>query len=466
MITARTKIESKIFRALRSASIWVSVRANWTSRSIGIGFFAVAIVPAAAVNVPKIKPVEVLSYRLASEGPATARELLMGHSVVLKPGAEFLKLIMAFAEPVEVKSVAIETCTGEFADGVDFFFHPGQRRAFVEGGRAKAIVQVPGERAIRTLSIVLRHDTPACLKGLQLLDPKGNPVPLLFSELVDAHFETDDVRNLFNLAFDEPASFSNGMTTSLRFEEPQEMDRLFLWNGDQLTNETFQDNARVKKFKIGVDGGPEQDIVLADKEGVQEIALRSHLKGSKVLLRPLSSGRISEMRFGMSSGGGRPRIFSPADPEYHLSNSKLVHSFQASGVKEVLDHELTSRGDGKAWHFRFRGDSSFFVYGYNEGEDKAGFINGLGRFVIEQVEPNKITVHLRGSFVEAAGLWDGWICGAACGERESKTLKPLDETIVLEKLPAGFFMVRNRSAKTKRALQFTDLKSKVSSLSE
>ena len=459
MNTARTKIDSKLLRALNS--IGRSARG-----SFGVGLLAVAIVPAAAVNVPKIKPVEVLSYRLASEGPATARELLQGRSVVLKPGAEFLKLSMSFAEPVEVKSVAIETCTGEFADGIDFFFHPGQRRAFVEGGRAKAIVQVPGERAIRTLSIVLRHDTPACLKGLQLLDLKGNPVSLVFPELVDAHFENEDVRNLFNLAFDEPANFANGMTTSLRFEEPQEMDRLLIWNGDQLNNETFHEHPRVKKFRIGIDGGPEQEIVLADKEGVQEIALRSRLKGSKVLLRPLSSGRISEMRFGMGNGGGRPRIFSPADPEYHVSNSKLVHSFQAAGVQDTLDHELTSRGDGKSWHFRFRGDSSFFIYGYNEGEDKAGFINGLGRFSIEQVDPNKITIHLRGSFVEAGFLWDGWICGAACGERESKTLKALDETIVLEKLSVGFFMVRNRSAKTKRALQFTDLKSKVSSLSE
>ena len=249
------------------------------------------------------------------------------------------------------------------------------------------------------------------------------------------------------------------------------MDRLFVWNGDQLTNDTFHQSPRVKKFGISVDGGSAQQIVLADKEGVQEIALHARLKGKKFQLKPETSGHMTELRFGMAqaenkTGRERPRIFSAADPEYHISNSKLTHAFENASVKEALDHELTTRGDAKSWHFRFRGDSSFFVYGFNDGEDKAGYINGVGRFVVEEVGPKKITLHLHGIFVEAAGLWDGWICGAACGERESKSARPIDETIVLEKLPAGFFMVRNRSARTKRALLFTDLKSKVSSLSE
>ena len=425
---------------------------------------AVSVIPGTAADAPKAKPLPVVSFRLGGEGLEAARNLLIGQSTQLKPGPEFVKFSVSFATPSNIKAVSIESCGGEFADGIDFFFYPGQRRVFVEGGRTFALARVPDDQPVSTLAVVFRHQTPSCLQGFRLFDRPGRALLLTAPELSPGKTEGDEQRKLFDQRFLIPAEFSSGLAKDFSFESSQDFDRVQVWVGDQLGEANFRETPKLLRFSISADGGKPQSIQAKEKLGMQEIMLKKPLAGKKIRFTPASSGALSELRFG-SGSGSTARTFLPM--EDGALESKVAKTFSDNQLKELLDHELVTREESDNWHFRFRSDSTFFVYGNNDEQlGVAGHLNGLGRFEVLGAQPKKIKIRLQGYKLEAAFLWDGSVCGPGCGETLPQKIKPIDETIVLERLPNGVFMVRNRNTQAKRTLLFSDLKSKVSSLSE
>lgn len=425
---------------------------------------AVPVVPGVAAAVPKTKPVDVQAFRFSIEDYEAARSLVTGQSVELSAGPEFLKLTAIFAQPLKAKRVVIESCAGEFQDGVEFMFHPGQRRAFVEGGKALAAVTIPGDQPVRALAIVFGHGTPKCLKGFQIADGKGQNFSLDAPTLEAAKLENSQLRKLFDFGFDQSAFFSNGVGSVIQFEDEQTVDKVQIWNGHQLSGSLFNKNEKVKRLSLVVDGGSPKKIELKERFGLQTVDVVPPLTGKKFVFKPASNGYMTEFRF-ITGKGAEERVFAPFDTNF-AGEQKVSKAFMDADVSEALDHELTTRNEAHNWHFRFRSDSSFFVYGYNEGENRRGQVGGLGRFEVLQVSPKKLKLKLRGIRFDTAQLWDGVLCGPPCGEPDAPTNHTIDETIVVERWPAGVFMVRNRNPLNNRSLLFTDLKSKVSSLAE
>jgi hypothetical protein len=424
---------------------------------------AVPVVPGVVAAVPKTKPVDVLAFYFSSEDPQSARDLVNGQAVEIRSAADFLKLNVIFAQPLKLKRVVVESCEGEFQDGVEFMFHPGHRRTFVEGGKSVVSAVVSGDQLVRSMAVVFGHASPKCLKGFQIFDSSGHALTIDAPKLESAKIENSELRKLFDLGFQQSASFSNGVGSTIQFAEEQSISGLQVWNGNQLSNALFVSGEKMKGLSLIADGEPMRKLVLKPKPGLQTLKVEPALRGKKITIKPLSGGVVTELRF-LSGKGAAEKVFVPF--ELQEQQKKLSEAYAESDLTTVLDRELTTRDDANNWHFRFRSDSTFFIYGYNDGENRRGQINGLGRYEILHVEPKKLKLKLRGIRIEAANLWDGLICGPPCGEPDSKMSRAIDETIVVEKFPSGIFMVRNRNAQNNRSLLFTDLKTKVSTLAE
>lgn len=287
---------------------------------------------------PAEKPV-VVSVAVSAPGAQAPEGLFDGKSFEARPTAEFVKLQMAFDPPIAASKIALESCGGEFKDGVEFFIFPGNSKFYAEGGHSeiKATVDNPSDDKpgdIRSLAINFRHNSGICLKSLRFLDRSGQP-----------------------------------------------------------------------------------------------IEIRSALSGIEP---PPSLAKDADLR---------------------------REKFSAAGLEVALDHELRVASDDGKWIFRFRSDGTFFVYGVTDEAKTAGRFTALGEYDILDVEgKNKIKLSLKGRRLVTADPWDGWLCGHPCGERElAARVSPVVDTVVVERLRKGGFMVRNRVTAKRRTLPFSDL---------
>lgn len=418
---------------------------------------AVPVVRNGTGKVPLMRPLDVTAAFFALAHGPDAVALLNGREVDLPGGVEFVKLNIGFAAQSRIRSVSLESCKGEFSDGIDFMFHPGARRAFVEGGKRQLRIKVPDDRAVSAISIVFNHQAPPCLKNIEFLSPEGRKYLLKVPTRMPVQFESSSASNLFDLDFGKSFELAPDQTTVIEFSTDQQIDRLQIWpsEGSRSTNEPL-------RFTFAADLHPPQTIELKAKPTAQTIELLPPLKGKRFVFKAITKVQLAELRFG--SGSGAEAQFSI--PTSDNTENEATDAFAKADLSGVLDRELTTRGETRPWHFRFRSNSSFFVYGYNESDTRRGQVSGLGHFEIVETSEKKIKLRLKGTRIETGGLWDGWICGAACGESALRTTRPIDEMVVIERIAGGYYMIRNRTPSLKRALLFGDLKSKVSTLSE
>ena len=391
-----------------------------------------------------------------------AVDLLNGHDVDLPPQPEFVKLNIGFASPIKLRFVQLESCKGEFSDGIDVMLHPGTRRVFTEGGKRRLKVKVPDDRAVSALSILFNHQAPPCLKNFELVGPDQRKIRLNAPARLPAAFERGRWAALFDLGFDRKTVMTSDHPLVLEFPETQQISRIHLWTGDALSSRTFTASEKLLRLSLAVDLQSPRTIELRPKPTVQTIELLPPLSGKKFSIQPNAKGEVSEIRFGIGTAA-EARTFVPVSNE---RESALTKVFEDTGLSAILDHELTARGEPHPWHFRLRSDSTFFVYGYNDDEMRRGPFSAIGRFEILESSDKKIKFRFRGARVESGALWDGWMCGPACGETETRSSRDIDETIAIERVTSGFFMIRNRTPNSKRTLLFGDLKSKVSTLTE
>lgn len=152
-----------------------------------------------------------------------------------------------------------------------------------------------------------------------------------------------------------------------------------------------------------------------------------------------------------------------------LPRERLKREFgqAGGGLPEVLDQSLIARNEDENWIFRFRGDGTYFMYGRSEDVKTPGRFVSLGEFrVVGSGTKNKVKLALKGQRWKAAQPWDGWYCGSICGEREPASPSKVEESLMIEILPGGTYMVRNRSVPTTRDLPFSDASVRISTLQD
>ena len=105
-----------------------------------------------------------------------------------------------------------------------------------------------------------------------------------------------------------------------------------------------------------------------------------------------------------------------------------------------------------------------FIYGLNDESTGGGRFSALGEFEIERVTKSTVRMKLIGERLITSGPWDGWYCGRKCGERELAGLRSITEFVEFERLKTGGYIVRNRSEQKMRALPFSDMYVRLSTL--
>lgn len=143
-------------------------------------------------------------------------------------------------------------------------------------------------------------------------------------------------------------------------------------------------------------------------------------------------------------------------------NKAIAAKFKSIGLELAIDQELTFQGDGDRWHFRFRSDGTYLLFGTTTDTRTAGRFTVLGNFEILRVLKKKIELRVRGRRIESQDPWDGWLCGVLCGE--PRRAISVDEKISIERAVNGGFMIRNRTRRDRRTIPFSDVQVRTSNL--
>lgn len=393
-----------------------------------------------------LAPVFVLEFASFSR-PADLSSFINGGE--LRNGSErYSKLSLVFKEPRDLKRVELESCDRELKDGVEFYFDPGFRRAFIEGGVKKIKVDVPPD-PVKAVAIVFGRNQDFCVKALKLVPKKGNPEELKMARLAEAKFKPASIPGaLFDSMPQTEPEDAKEMT--IEFTQPQTLDRLRVWQG--LASE------RAKSVSISIDGGAAQSFEVATSAGAQDLKLEKAATAKKVVLKQIG-GRLSEVRFANADDE-----FIPSTLARDESDSRVIAS---TNLASMLDRELLARLDEKdAWAFRFRSDGTFFIRGYGENMSESRAFSAVGSYRIEKKTKTGAQLQLFGLRAPTAYAWDGTLCPFECGGVVDKKAQLVSDLVELEEGKAGTIMVRNRTSQAKRTLPFSDLKSQYSSIEE
>lgn len=367
----------------------------------------------------------------------------------LRGGSEtYSKLALVFREPREIKSVQFDSCDGEIKNGLEVFLAPGFRYHFVEGGTKKIKVETSSD-PVKSIAIVFKRNRDFCVKNFKLVPRKGPAPALTAPEVVEAKLKPDaEITELLDSRPQtEPASFKE---IAVEFASPRPIDRLRVWQG--------LGPSRAKSVGFAADGAPARVFEVATSSGAQDLKLESPVTAKKVVVTA-KDGVLSELRFANGE-----QEFVPALP---VSQETELRRIASSSLASMLDLELSARVDEKdVWLFRFRSDGTFFIRGFGEDMTEARAFSALGSYRIEKQTKKGARLRLYGVRVPTANAWDGVLCPFECGGAVDRRDVSIDEVVELEEAKGGAIMVRNRTARAKRTLPFSDLKSQNSAFEE
>ena len=416
-------------------------------------FLVVGLLPNGAQALPNV--------RFASfSSTVPAQDILHGD---LKTGPEhFAKLALVFNEPMRIDKVLLKSCDGkDWSDGIDFFFAPGARHAFVEAGRHIANVTIPSGKSepIRSLSVVFGRNENICVNGLRVLDREGREMALTVAETwlgkliqkvsVKPLADHDSTTGLE--AFDSYPSTVGffDKNWAFEFDTVRTFDRIFVWHSVA--------EPRAHALEISGDGGDSAKgyfakVELAHANGIQEIKLKTPFKGQRLTLQSIDGG-VGELRFGFEKNTAR------LQPVAFASSPAAQEAFASVGLGQVIDRELAVRVDtDKLWLFRFRSDGTFFIRGFDDDMRIASALSAIGSYRILKIKKNSVELALNGIRAATPEPWDGALCPLDCGIAVDKRDVVVHDTVEIEATKTGSVMVRNRSPRSRRTLPFSDLK--------
>ncbi|MFN6946280.1 MAG: NADase-type glycan-binding domain-containing protein [Cytophagaceae bacterium] len=173
-----------------------------------------------------------------------------------------------------------------------------------------------------------------------------------------------------------------GESVSFTTENEITIGELKIWNGYQRSTKHFSENARVKTFRFGKKGGVMESYTLSDKDGGQNIRLKSDLTGKSFLLiidevYPGSRYEdlvISELHF--LNGKQHMLIRTPIQEnwikELKAKNNDLLKNFlDRNIVVTTSSNEVTGTRETHTYHnssLIIRSNYSFVLYQINSKE--------------------------------------------------------------------------------------------------
>jgi hypothetical protein len=217
--------------------------------------------------------------------------------------------------------------------------------------------------------------------GKQLLTPA---LPVLVSSTVTASSVLApevayQPANLFDSRYDFAWS-TNGQTTQgkgesveIRFNQPQDLAGLIVWNGYQRSSEHFKANGRVRKLTVNA-GARSESLALSDTMGGQRISFATPLKNTssvKLTIDEITRGTkypdvlLSELRF----VDDHDQIVIPQVKGLSPEPSALVQGLIDRSLSSVVCGSSISPADFQR-SLRLRRDGSFVIYGKSYDDEE------------------------------------------------------------------------------------------------
>ena len=388
--------------------------------------------------------------------------------------ARYVKLHIYFDEPVPMSGVEVDGCIepsdSKFSVWLNFeqthFYtnDEGEEPEFVypaKGGFAGKTYfarEYPKGTEARSLTFNFESWQGVSLCGLRVYDAEGKPYHLVAPAAVGgtaiasstlSPLAAYDVMNLFDSRFEyawASAGEAKGVDLVFRFDAPQTIDRLRLWNGYQRSGTHCVANSRAKKIEVSGDGGYSAVLEVKDELGSQVIALPKPFTGRELRLRIADAyvGKaykdlvISELRF----GGGGAWFMLDSLPMLRAASSANRAAFDAAGVTSalVLNQSYQSSDperESLSVTLRLRADGSFYLSGAAERDDEVRNYFALGKFEVALSQSaGGLRLRLFGIYYETEAYGDCNGCGRDCNRKsDAKTGKIFEEYVRVKFLP-------------------------------
>lgn len=263
-------------------------------------------------------------------------------------------LYFSFAEPVDIKAIIIEAVPGssEFEEikYIQLYINglEGIRRRPGNSFHSYRPVKSVFIKILETESMYMdeqgiryRRDLPVAISEIRIIvrDDEDRDVPLRIMPIaqVDGSVEASsslepieaygpdfmfDSRPAFGWADGHENSTGAGESLTFRFDEPQHIERILIWDGYHRSRTHFEHNERASLISFGPEGGTPAEYRLDDTMTPQVVYLDSPLEGSSFTMDFLEvyPGEVykdlvvSELRFFdgeewfvIDTGGGEAR---------------------------------------------------------------------------------------------------------------------------------------------------------------
>ncbi len=335
-----------------------------------------------------------------------------------------MKLHLYFDEPIKLSSVQIDSCGSKIDPKMSVFLNFDQwvlradqtqttdtPDALTPKKVGEGLLLDGIDKTIDVRSLTFNFETNSGFKlcGLNLRDPKGEPIGLKTPTLVAGSIEassTLEPKTAYDPIFLFDSRFEYGWASqqqakdvdlNFRFDQPQRIEKLRIWNGYQRSVTHCVSNSRAKTVKITGDAGYSAEISLKDTLGSQLITLPKPFEGKQLKFSITDSflGKsykdlvISEIRF----FDGKDWLM--IDPTGKLKATLAANraQFAKAKVEALLNDSYTTEPDSSPENtdlystLRLRADGSFYLSGQSVEEGSSFF--ALGNYEIKESDETK-----------------------------------------------------------------------------
>jgi len=343
-------------------------------------------------------------------------------------GAKFVKLHTHLAQGVVITKIVVESAGADWTSAATAFINFDEviqasytnGKPYLSGMLGKNLtfdfIAASGSPVTaHSITINFEKNVHPMVSAIHIFDRSGTEIHLNVPLVVEGTAEASstlepessyDIMNLFDSRY-EYAWASNhlatGVTLSFKFNEPQSVKKIKIWNGYQRSGIHCYSNSRVKTLQVIADGENIGILSLNDVMGFQVLDMPKIVTVKKLDLvcteaymgKSYKDLCISELRF---SNGKDWFLLNPMPRAMTIAASNH-QQFQKAGLDEILNQSLlqvvkVNDDNEEHWGLRFRPDGSFFLNSVQYGGDTVQSMQYvLGNYEIKSIE--KGMIHLR-----------------------------------------------------------------------
>jgi hypothetical protein len=349
---------------------------------------------------------------------------------------QFQRLTLYFSEPLAIRQLEMESCSGLWRDGVSATLNMGEWVVRAEGGTQRLTFSwSPANlktRTVQSITIGFRFNRKPCLKSLRVRDLRSQPVALS----LDRHL---------------PSLSSQTFSQRTEWTSAQPIDGALLWYGDEPIGDK--------------EGRSTSEMMLMGTDRVVTVPVRPGLQ--YVPIDPPHEKKVIAARQALASDLRGLVLLSANGAEAWRANAREGEPPKVdtgSGfLRQLLHQDLVSHDDKGLWVLRLRVDGSFYIRGEDDRRGVGRLFGAVGRYTVQVNDDRSVRLLLLGHRLKGRSDADIPACAEDCLPRATSAKRDrkssISEEIEIDRSGAGGqLMLRNRSPRTEREFDFTDMR--------